>query len=177
MSVWGNEYIQVVHGNTRHVGELIASGTPPFKRGCAMDRSSESACIPGNGNMTGFLAQEVTTDGPSFEDLSFNNDLVAKYGTAVSLVSLEDGGEFEVEGEPSKAYNAESEGLLVTTGTGAITGSSPVDSELTVQNGRWRIAQSGDYVLAILRKQLTPIADVSNIRILCEMRRMGQKKS
>lgn len=174
---WGSEYFQIRHGKTENIGELTPTGTSPLNRGLAMKRSDETYSEVGEGDMTGFLAQKVTTAGPSFEDLNFKKDLDALMGHKVSLISLEDGGEFEVEGEPSKAYTDSQNGLVVTSGTGAIAADTAAGTQLSVKSGRWYQAQTGDFVLAILRKVITGVADSSNIRILCEMRRSGIKVS
>jgi hypothetical protein len=55
--------------------------------------------------------------------------------------------------------------LVVKTGTGAIGAGTAINTLLSVLNGAWRIAQTGDFVLAVLRQaNLTP-KNVGEIRI------------
>lgn len=176
--MFGSDYFSIIHGKTFTIGECTGSGaTLPLEKFTAMKRTAAETALPGSGDMTGFLAQKVTAAGPSFEDKSFNLDLVAKAGEKVSLISLEDGGEFEVEGEPSKGPTDTQSGLLVTSGTGAVSASTSAGTQLSVTAGRWRVAQTGDYVFGIYRKNLTPLADSSNVRCLVEFRRSGIKVS
>jgi hypothetical protein len=176
--LWGSEYFQIIHGKMRTVGELTPTGTFPLQKNLAMKRSADEFAEVASGDMLGFLGQQVTAAGPTYEQLNFRVDLVAKAGHKVSIKVLEDGGEFEVEGEPSKGPTDSQNGLLITSGTGAVTNSTAVGTQLSVYQGRWRVAQTGDFVLAIVRDNtITPLADASNIRILAEFRRSGIKVS
>lgn len=171
----GTDYFRVVHGEAHHIGELEPSGTTvPWEIGCSMVRTDPEVCTPSNGDHTGFLTKKVTTDGPSFEDMNFNKNLPAKLGQKVSLAQLPDGALIEVEGEPSITATAASPGLIVTSGTGAITGATARASKLSFKNGRVYLAQTGDYIFGVLREQMTPIASASNIRILIEIRRAAK---
>ncbi len=170
--MFGTDYFQIIHGEGHHIGELTPTGTfTTLERGTAMQRSttygdthSEVAGVAEG--LQGFLAKKVTDTGPSFENMTLGyQDLPAKIGQKVTLVQANDGDVIEVEGEPSKAYNASSVGHLVTSGTGAISGSTAAGTELSLQGGRWRVAQTGDVINGKLISQLTPVADASNIRI------------
>lgn len=176
--LWGDEYFQIIHGKMRTVGELTPTGTFPMQKNLAMKRVADEYAEVASSDMLGFLGQQVTAAGPTYENLNFRVDLPGKSGHKISIKVIEDGSEFEVEGEPSMGPSDSQNGLLVTSGTGAVTNSTAVGTQLSVVNGRWRIAQTGDYVLAIVRDNtITPLAATSNIRILAEFRRSGIKKS
>ena len=110
-------------------------------RGTVMDvvaDSAVSANVPGylekaTGEFKGIILQDVTTAGPSFEELLAGvPTTVVKAGNVVSL--------------------AEGEGQIVTDivagygETGAITDATAHDAELSVYAGKWRVAQTGDIV-------------------------------
>ena len=174
--MYGTDYFQYVLGEPQHLGTLTPTGTwTSLERGTVMDRQAsyrETHCSPGSGDMQGILSNRVTSDGPSFEKMTLGYpDLDVLKGQAVTLVVPGDGDLIEIEGEPGKAYSDSTLGLLVTSGTGDMTSASAGD-KLSVKNGRWYVAQSGDWVLGEVKAAgLTPIADPSNIRYLIEVRR------
>lgn len=55
--------------------------------------------------------------------------------------------------------------LVVKTGTGAIGAGTALNSLLSVKNGAWYLAQTGDFVLAILRQSNYTPKNVGEIRI------------
>lgn len=173
----GTDYFQIIHGEPMHVGELAPTGTfTSLEKGTSMSRSGDELCVvTDNVSATGFTSKKITDAGPSYEDMNFNIDLPAKKGQKVTLLSLPDGSQIEVEGEPGKISSADTLGLLVTSGTGAILANSAVESDLSFLNGRWRLAQTGNRIEGVLKQQLSPIVDPSNIRILIEIRRAGLK--
>ena len=107
-----------------------------------------------------------------FEQMTLGyGNLPAQIGTAVSLRNVAPNGLIEVEGEPSKGafdYTGYSQ-LLVTSGTGAITTSTALETALSLMNGRWRVAQTGDVIRGRLKAQLTPFVASSNVRILIKL--------
>lgn len=176
--MWGTDYFQIVHGEGTLVGELTPTGTfTSLEIGTPMQRQADygdthSEICGVSEPCHGFLTKKVTEDGPTFEQMELGyKNVPALKGHKVSLKSLADGDMIEVEGEPSKAHNASSVGHLVTSGTGAISTSTAAATDLSIQSGRWRVAQTGDVINGRLRKQLTPVADASNIRILIEITR------
>lgn len=180
--MFGTDYFQIIHGEFFTIGELVPSGLAvsgdKFERGTAMDRNGvANVCVLGEGDYVGFLTKKFTFDGPDFQSMTLGDpDLPAKAGQAATLAVLPAGGELEVEGEPSKASTAASLGLLVTSGTGAISNATAIETDLSIKDGRWRVAQTGDRVCGTLKAQLTPIVDaVNNIRILISLKR-GQIK-
>lgn len=106
----------------------------------------------------GFLEQSVNKDGTTSAE-GFRDFVTEKYGIPVkrgSNVALR---------VPKPGYMAEFEGtgaaivdnLVATSGTGLISSSTAVNTELGFLNGCWRVAQSGDMVHAtVLRANLTP---------------------
>jgi hypothetical protein len=115
-----------------------------------------------------------------FEQMTLGyGNLPAQVGTAVSLRNVAPGGLIEIEGEPSISafvYTGYSQ-LLVTGGTGAITTSTALETQLSVFNGRWRVAQTGDVIRAILKAQLVPFVAASNVRILIKLEGGGAIKA
>lgn len=103
--------------------------------------------------------------------LGYGN-LPAQIGTAVSLRNVTAGSLIEVEGEPSiQAYDYSGYSQLLVTGgaTGAITTSTALETQLSIVNGRWRVAQTGDVVRGLLKAQLTPFVTSTNVRILIKI--------
>ena len=151
----GSNHFRVLHGfnDLRTVGELIVTGTS-LPIGLIMDRADGTyASLSANGNMIGFLSKKVTTPGPSFEQLELQrqHDHV-KSGERVSIYQLPEGAEIQVSCADSLAYNstqsATSPALVVTTGTGALSTTTAKDTRLSSLNGRFRVAQTGDLVIA-----------------------------
>lgn len=170
--MFGTDYFQLLHGEGHYIGELTPTGDfTTLERGTAMQRSttyggthSEIAGV--DEGLQGFLHKKVTEAGPTFELMTLGyEDQPAKKGQKVTLIQANDGDVIEVEGEPSKAYNASSLGHIVTSGTGAITGATAAATELSLQGGRWRVAQTGDVINGKLIEQLTPAVDATYIRI------------
>ena len=172
----GTDFFQVRYGTAVLIGELAPSGTAQaWPIGTAMQKTDDEVCVPADGNFDGFLAKEVTAAGPTFEKMTLgypNNP--AKYGDKATLKALPDGSLIEVEGEPTIIVTATpttyGTHLLVTSGTGAISGTTAQDTRLSFKNGRWYEAQVGDFVFGVLRRQLTPKTAL-NIRIEIELRR------
>lgn len=164
----GTNYFQHRYGEETDIGELAPSGTPDFEIGTAMRKTDPEVCVPADGKMTGFLTKKVTTAGPTFEELTLADpNSPAKYGNKVTLKQIAVGGIIEVEGEASKAYNADTDGLLVTSGTGDVTSAAAGDA-LSLQNGRWRAAQTGDFVCGRVIRQMTPNT-AGNVRLEIEV--------
>lgn len=70
----------------------------------------------------------------------------------------------------SKVLEAEVEGagLLMDSGTGLLSGSTAIDTELSTKQGRLYARQSGDELCGWLREQLTPIDSGNAFRIRVE---------
>ncbi len=189
--LFGTDYFRVRHGDAFTIGELSPStdgtvwpntvdggpsdldGSAGLEIGTAVQRSTVDpvnySAVAG-ANMVGFLSKAITVNGPSISDLLLPKvRLPAKIGQPVTILALVKGSTIEVEGELNKAYNAASSGLIVTTGTGAITANTSVPQNLSLQGGRWRLAQTGDIICGILRGQLPVESPTGSVRILIEL--------
>lgn len=150
---------------------INANGQVVFPDGTATGTTAvQPALIAGFPTLSGPLATVPVAN--LFEQMTMGyGNLPAQIGTAVSLRNVAPGGLIEVEGEPSKTafdYSGYSQ-LLVTSGTGALTTSTALETELSVYNGRWRVAQSGDVVRGRLKAQLVPFVAATNVRILIKL--------
>lgn len=170
----GSNRFKVLYGETFHVGIYTVTGQ--HGRGEAMDKvEGESRLEATSKHLLGFLTNDVTTDGPSLEKQMLGyTELPNKSGDYVAVESVQDNGIVEIESEPTIAYNTDPSDptapyLLVTDGTGAISAATAKDTELSLQNGRWRVAQSSDVVKGImLDATLDPVLADTNIR--CRIR-------
>ena len=144
-----------------------AAGTVVFPDGTATGAAAPTPlALAGYGSIGGPSAAAMPQ---MFEQMVMGyGNLPAQIGTAVSLRRAISGlTMLQVEGEPSKGafdYTGYSQ-LLVTSGTGAITTSTALETQLSLMNGRWRVAQSGDTVRGLLKAQLTPLVAATNVRI------------
>jgi hypothetical protein len=112
-----------------------------------------------------------------FEQMSTGmHNLPAQVGTAVSLVDFEDA-DFESEPSIGSATYSGYGQLLVTSGTGAITVSTALETQLSLMNGRWRVAQTGDIIRGILKAQLVPLVATANVRIKIKRENGGAVKA
>ena len=166
--MWGTDYFQVIHGEPEMIGEFAITAVAPIGTFVDDDGSNAQAELA-NGNALGFMTKEVTADGPTFEQMNFQNCLVAKAGDAVSIGALCPGHQIEVENEPSKTSTGTGAKMMVTSGTGAITAATAKDTEVSVVNGRLYAAQTGDRVMfRVLNAAITPHVTGTNIRVRME---------
>ena len=175
--MFGNRYFQIRHGASEEliVGEFVATGA--INRGTVMNVTTDESIdpttvTPANGESLGFMSQNMTLAGPTIEQQFMQvGDLPLKSGSAVSLRKLVPGSLIEVENEPSLAYDASTGAQLLVTGstTGYLTTSTAKNVNLSVKNGRWYVAQTGDRIIGRLVSQLTPVAAATNVRILIEI--------
>lgn len=157
------------------------SATAVLKIGKVVDfkDNSETEMKFGTGYGVGFLTRPVSKLGR----MEVNNLLrEAQMGTAhgaedvpvtrgqpVTIQCPYAGAEFIAEGQADiTGAGTVLQGidhLVVKTGTGAISAGTAINSLLSVVNGAWRIAQTGDFVLATLRQaNYTPVV-AGGIRI------------
>ena len=132
--------------------------------------------VGGPGVIPGILAGNPSFGGdlgsiplPSYleQEIMGVGNLYAQIGQAVSLLRWDSTAIAECESAPSKAV-ADYTGMgqvLITSGTGAITTSTAQQTELSVLNGRWRVAQSGDVVRGRVDCQVPPLANAANVAI------------
>lgn len=170
--MFGSTRFKWLSGTYHHYGVLKTTGlaitaadadsaTGVIKRGKMMDikADDETLMVYGSGNAFGILLHNVAlngiTDATGFRDFSIGKqDLPKKRGAAVTLRVPHQGSmaEFEGTGEATVdnlVCDATTAGFLAT--------STPVGTALSVLNGCWRIAQTGDNVIArLVRADLTP---------------------
>lgn len=135
--------------------------------GCATFKSGTAGWIP----IQGFTSRD-SRGYPGLND----TELLFEFGLETPVYagtdgSLEPGSDIEVEGPQyvlSSGVTAWPDGtttnLSSCISSNALTGSSPVGTELTLANGLFSAAASGDFVSHILMAQLTPVTP-GNIRI------------
>lgn len=58
---------------------------------------------------------------------------------------------------------------VVTSGTGALSAGTLRDVELSCIKGGWRVAQTGELVLALFEHVVTPVKVAGNLRIMVKM--------
>lgn len=122
--------------------------------------NSESLMKLGSGNGLGILTQAVSLNGTK-DDAGFKKLTVGGYpdipvtrGMCVGVFCPFPGIEAIFEGavDISGGNGAAIDGLVIKTGTGAIATGTALNTALSVLNGAWRQAQTGDTVLGILRQ-------------------------
>ena len=137
----------------------------------AADPNEESEMVLGDGFAIGFLTRALdlygTTGDAAFKKLAIGNiDIPVKRGQPVTLQCPFPGAQAIFEGTGSAATPGDT--LVCDAGTGALASGTTKLTELSVIKGAWRIAQSGDFVLAILLdSNLTP-KNVGELRIRLE---------
>ena len=158
---------------------LNANGQVVFPDGTTTGAAAKQpALIAGMASLGGPLGNVPVAN--LFEQMVMGyGNLPAQIGTAVSLRNGAPGGLIEIEGEPSLGafdYTGYSQ-LLVTGGTGAITTSTALETQLSVMNGRWRVAQTGDVIRGMVKAQLVPFVASTNVRILIKLEAGGAVKA
>lgn len=149
-----------------------ATGTIQVGKMVDYAAASEAEMRYGTGYAAGILANFInlngTTDDAGFKKLTIGGfpDIPAKRGLACGMFCPFPGVEaiFEGAADISGGNGPAIDSLVVKTGTGALSGGTTDLTELSVVNGAWRVAQSGDFVLALFRQSLTPVT-VGSIRI------------
>ena len=108
------------------------------------------AAVADGDQFLGFLTRDVTSTGPVLGDHVYPGRLELPF-VAGGEVTLEKADEVEVEGEAANA------GLVVTSGTGAITTDTAVGTGLSFYGGKWREVQTGEIAFYRLSGQITPV--------------------
>jgi hypothetical protein len=129
----------------------------------------------GTGIAWGILTRDVnfsgTTNDAGFKKLTVGGfpDIPVKKGACVTIQVPLPGAEAIFEGAvditSGVAAAIDGPGLVLKTGTGAISAATPVNSRLSVVNGVWRLAQTGDFVLAHLKQANYTPKNAGEIRI------------
>lgn len=171
--------------NGRHVSYLATTELPlsnadansatailPCGKMVDFKDNSETLMKLGSGYAAGILSQAInlngTTDDAGFKKLTVGGfpDIPAKRGLCVGMFMPFPGIEAIFEGavDISGGNGAAIDGLVIKTGTGAISGGTSINTRLSVLNGAWRVAQSGDLAIGLLRQVMTP-KNAGEIRI------------
>lgn len=149
------------------------SATALLQRGKMIDEKAndETMMKLGNGNAIGILTRNVSLTGTKnlqwFQNLTLGGhiDTPVTRGLPVTLFMPYPGCEAIFEGAAVDVAGSAIDHLVLKTGTGAISGATAVDTALSVINGCWRIAQTGDFVLALLKQANYTPKTVGSIRI------------
>lgn len=144
-----------------HADANSATGTLLLGKMVDYAAASEAEMRLGTGFAVGILTQSIslngTKDDAGFKKLTVGGfpDIPAARGLPVGIFCPWPGFECIFEGAGDTGANM-IDHLVIKTGTGAIGGGTADLTELSVINGAWRVAQSGDFVLALFRQNLTP---------------------
>lgn len=137
---------------------LGALGANPVSGGAA--NNSEGLDLAGGNNFLGHLTRRVVIGGLTLADRVFG----VTSAVPVGLESpFSDG--LEVTVESAQTIEAEGTQYLLTSGTGAITGSTAVGTGLSFNNGLLYVAQAADQVYYRLTANNLPAADGVSLRI------------
>lgn len=164
--------------NGRHISYLATTELPlsnadadsltavlPLAKMVDYKDNSETLMKLGSGNALGILTQPIsyygTKDDAGFKKLTVGGfpDIPATRGQCVGVFCPFPGIEAIFEGavDISGGNGPAIDGLVIKTGTGAIASGTTLNTALSVLNGAWRQAQTGDIVLGMLRQaNLTP---------------------
>jgi len=116
--------------------QACSKGTPVSETSDGSDIVQPTPC----GEPTGFITQEVTTDGASYQEIELLKGSLVAEVKVDSAVEIRDGfGEIATD-------------LVVSSGSRAITNASTIykQNELCIFNGQWGAAQTGDVVSGLL---------------------------
>jgi hypothetical protein len=143
----------------RNVSLITPSGTT-YPRGTAFQESDTlgtAELADSTKAQVYFATREIKNGGPTLSDDVFPGRLESP-ATAGDEASFEDAEVIEAEG-----------GDYIATGTGAITSATAVDTEVALTGGKFRAAQSGEYVWGLLKSaSLTPEDSGNAVRISVE---------
>lgn len=152
---------QITRALDGNVASALVNFVAPLGLGVQFDPTKPSnfgsltaEFVPATSTKAFFLQRQVMTDVPLDYSIFFK-DFVhpEKVGNRVT-------------GRIAQEIIVEGLDLVVTSGTGAISGSTAANTALGMYHGRWYVKQGGDEVAGILREQITP-DDVTNV---CRLR-------
>ncbi len=151
-----NAKLIVIADNPDNVIHGVCDFLAVAGNGVVRDPNNVEALIPATGTRAYLLTRDVVATR-SIEDMVVPQGVV--YPT--------------VKGEPGtarKVTQAEIEGtdLLITSGTGALSNGTAVNTELGWYSGRLRAKQSGEEIAGWVRGQLTPL-EGGTVRLMVEL--------
>jgi len=176
----GSQEIRIINGEWDHVGycttEHVTLGSGvvlPRGTNYMFSPTNDEKWVLASGDAVGFGTQEVDYEGQTSLDNrlrittgigSEKGDWPIRIGQALSVRRMNSFSAIQVEGLGASIPG----NIVCTTGTGSLSSATARGVELSVFNGCWRIAQSGDFVLAkVLLSNITPEI-VGRLRLLIE---------
>jgi len=151
-----NELFRIADGNPTEVPGHYTCASATV-RGLAMqiDTVDPNSVIPASGGLDFFLMREVSATAPTYIELTSGKPIHATTTGDECLLTSLGNGIVEVEGST----------LIKTSSTGLISSSTAKGTALSLQAGKWYVAQSPDDIEGrLLDASLTP--EVSgNLRI------------
>jgi hypothetical protein len=163
----GRDKFQVFGGETIPWGILLTSGSDVYM-GQFMDRDPDNDGYMklATNSAIGFLTQDVTEAGPTFEQLTRRIPTMPEtMGNAVTLLDVAIGGILEIEEETGVTATTDGEHRLVTSGTGAISASTAINTLLGIVAGKLRVAQTNDFMYYRMYKSDVTAYTDGNIRV------------
>jgi hypothetical protein len=140
--------LHYIHGV---VPAIVPRGT-----GFQVDPANDLNLILANGTSGHQLERDVVA-ALTLQDIAFPDGYVKPYALGAT-VSARRVTRMQIEGTD----------VILTSGTGAVSGATPVNTALSYSAGRLRVAQGGDETAFIIREQLTPEDPTQNFRLLLE---------
>lgn len=155
------------------------SPTAALKIGKMVDYKDNSEALMklGTGHSVGLLTRPVSLSGILETQYQLiqaqlgtshgKEDIPVTRGKAVTIQCPLPGAEaiFEGAADISGGNGPAIDHLVVKTGTGAIAAGTAINTLLSVLNGAWRIAQVGDFAIALLRQANYTPSNAGEIRI------------
>lgn len=186
MSMFANPYFKPYWGEFRILGAYSTVDFPLSEADANADHA-RGYTLPGKivdldhtnmkvvyttGDGYGFMNRKVSKNG-ALTDAVFlqsirqtqDRDAPLRRGAMAEVLVYEPDSLLEFEG----LGVASVETNVITSGTGALSNATAANSELTCEKGGWRLAASGEMVLAVMeRANLTPEV-AGNLRILVKI--------
>ena len=151
------------------------SATAVLQRGKIVDYkdNDETLMKLGTGYGVGMLMRNISLNGlrtlAGYQAVMEGGypDTPVSRGLAATILCPHPGFEAIFEGlcDITSGVAAAIDHLVVTTGTGALSAATPINTQLSVVNGAWRVAQAGNYVLAHMRQANLAPKNVGELRI------------
>ena len=118
-------------------------------------------------SLKGFLDTQIQLRNAQLGTAGGSEDIPVTRGLPVTIQCPLPGAEaiFEGAADITSAVTAAIDHLVVKTGTGAIGAGTALNTLLSVVNGAWRIAQTGDFALAMLRQSNYTPVNAGEVRI------------
>jgi hypothetical protein len=154
--------VEFLEADIHYIHGTIAF-TAPRGFGMQVDPADEGKLIAANG-VSGFqLERDVVGDTTDAEVNARLLETILPTGFAKPYVKGA-----TVSARRVTRMQAEGNDVILTSGTGAVSGSTPINAKLGYKNGKLYVAQSGDEVAWIVRRQLTAEDSANAFRLELE---------